>query len=184
MRRGSSAPPSSSRLDLSSTVSRQRQCDGDNGHLKCRVHLSHEERKQQQQQSTHSHTPDLAFTIAFAALIVSAFVVSIALVGCCVVRSRHANCWAVRRGELSPSPPPPPSSSSSRLDLFFSQFQRRRSSCRHAGSANYAGPADSRSGHTCSPRCLCLLQILLLILRRSPLPPRSQTTPQVLPPCG
>jgi hypothetical protein len=29
-------------------------------------------------------------------------------VDCCVVRSRHANCWVVRRGKSSPSPPPPP----------------------------------------------------------------------------
>jgi hypothetical protein len=54
------------------------------------VPLSYGQRKQQQQQSTHSHTPDLAFSLAFAVLVVTAFVVSIALVGCCVVRSRHA----------------------------------------------------------------------------------------------
>ena len=108
VRRGSPALPLLSRLDLSSTAAQRRQCDGDNGHSKRLVHLSHEERKQQQQQSTHSHTPDLTFTLAFAVLVVSAFVVSIALVGCCVVRSRHVNCWAVRHGELLPSPPPPP----------------------------------------------------------------------------
>ena len=56
----------------------------------------------------HSHTPDLSFSLAFAVLVVTAFVVSIALVDCCVVRLRLANCWAVRRGKLSPSPPPPP----------------------------------------------------------------------------
>ena len=50
----------------------------------------------------------------------TAFVVCIALVGCCVVRSHLTNCWAVRHGKsssspLPPPPPPPPSSSSSRL---------------------------------------------------------------------
>jgi hypothetical protein len=85
-------------------AARQRRCDGDNGHLKRLVHLSHEERKQQQQQST------LAFTLAFTVLVFTTFIISIALVDCCVVRSRHANCWAVRRGsrgKLSPSPLPP-----------------------------------------------------------------------------
>jgi hypothetical protein len=76
--------------------------------LKRLVRLSHEERKQQQQQSTHLHTPDLAFTLAFTVLVFTTFVVSIALVDCRVVRSRHANCWVVRRGKSSPSPPPPP----------------------------------------------------------------------------
>jgi hypothetical protein len=56
----------------------------------------------------HSHTPDLAFTLTFAVLVVTTFVVSIASVDCCVVRSLHANCWAVRHGKSSPSPPPPP----------------------------------------------------------------------------
>ena len=87
-------------------AAQRRRCDGDNGHLKRLVRLSHEERKQQQQQSTHSHTPDLAFTLAFTVLVFTTFVISIALVDCCVVRSRHANCWTVRHGESSPSPPP------------------------------------------------------------------------------
>ncbi len=56
--------------------------------------LSHEEQKQQQQQSMHSHTPDLAFTLAFAVLVITALVVSIVLVDCCVVRLHRANCWA------------------------------------------------------------------------------------------
>ena len=43
------------------------------------------------QQIAHLHTPDLAFTLAFAVLVVTTFVVSIALVDCCVVRLRHAN---------------------------------------------------------------------------------------------
>ena len=140
-------------------AARRRRCDGDNGHLKRLVQLSHEERKQQQQQSTHSHTPDLAFILAFTVLVFTTFVISIALVDCCVVRSRHANCWAVRRGKSSPTPPPPPapppplsSSSSSRLDLFSSQFRQSRSICRHAGSADSgARPADSQSGCKCPP---------------------------------
>jgi hypothetical protein len=56
--------------------------------------LSHKEQKHQQQQSTHLHTPDLAFTLAFAVLVVTALIVSIALVDCCVVRPCRANCWA------------------------------------------------------------------------------------------
>jgi hypothetical protein len=42
----------------------------------------------------HLHTPDLAFALAFAVLVVTALVVSIALVDCCVVRSHRASCWA------------------------------------------------------------------------------------------
>ena len=154
-------------------AARRRRCDGDNGHLKRLVHLSHEERKQQQQQSTHSHTPDLAFTLTFTVLVLfTTFVVSIALVDCCVVRSRHANTTAVRRGKSSPSPPPPP---------------RRRHRCRPPPpAASISSPPSSdgvgQSAATwgppipvqgqpihnqavrAPPRCrLRLLQILLLL---------------------
>ena len=157
-------------------ATQRRQCDGDNGHLKRLVHLSHEERKQQQQQSTHSHAPDLAFTLAFTVLVVTTFVVSIALVDYCVVRSRHANCWAVRRGKSSPSPQPPPRRR--RRCRPPSQFRRSRSSCRHAGSADSgAGPADSRSGRTCPPLAAASTSY-------KSLPPRSRMNPQGLPPCG
>ena len=91
---------------------------------------------------------------------------------CCVVRSRHANCWAVLRGKSSPSPPPPP---------------RRRCRCRPPPpAASISSPPSSdgvgQSAATwgppilvqgqpihnqavrAPPRCrLRLLQILLLL---------------------
>ena len=155
-------------------AARRRRCDGDNGHLKRLVHLSHEERKQQQQQSTHSHTPDLAFTLAFTVLVFTTFIISIALVDCCVVRSRHANYWAVRRGKSSPSPPSPCAAATAAVLLLqpprslLLPVQRIRSSCRRAGSAD----SGCRAGRfTIVPPPL-----------PPPPPPNPPTPPSLIPP--
>ena len=64
--------------------------------------LTNKERKQQQQKSTHSHTPDLAFTLPFAVLVVTALVLSITLVDCCVVRSGRANSHTLPNSQGPP----------------------------------------------------------------------------------
>jgi len=106
-------------------------------------------KQQQQQQSTHSHTPDLAFTLAFTVLVFTTFVVSITLVDCCVVRSRHANCWAVRRG----CRPPPPASDGV-----------GQSAATRGPPIPVQGQPIHNQAVRAPPRCrLRLLQILLLL---------------------